>query len=40
MTCEEEDEYMCLLLQCVFITAVPSTKLCAWGKEDSGEHVL
>jgi hypothetical protein len=25
---------------CVFITAVPNTKLCAWGKEDSGGHVL
>jgi hypothetical protein len=21
---------------CVFITAVPNTKLCAWGEEDSG----
>ena len=26
----------CLL----FITAVPNTKLCAWGEEDSGGHVL
>ena len=25
---------------CVFITAVPNTKLCAWGEEDSGGHVL
>jgi hypothetical protein len=24
----------------VFITAVPNTKLCAWGEEDSGGHVL
>jgi hypothetical protein len=23
-----------------FITAVPNTKLCAWGEEDSGGHVL
>ena len=26
--------------ECVFITAVPNTKLCAWGEEDSGGHVL
>jgi hypothetical protein len=26
--------------KCVFITAVPNTKLCAWGEEDSGGHVL
>jgi hypothetical protein len=25
---------------CVFITAVPNTKLFAWGEEDSGGHVL
>jgi hypothetical protein len=25
---------------CVFITAVPNAKLCAWGEEDSGGHVL
>ena len=25
---------------CVFITSVPNTKLCAWGEEDSGGHVL
>jgi hypothetical protein len=25
---------------CVFVTAGPITKLCAWGKEDSGGHVL
>jgi hypothetical protein len=25
---------------CVFITAVPNTKLCAWGEEDNGGHVL
>jgi hypothetical protein len=25
---------------CVFITAVPNTKLFAWGDEDSGGHVL
>ena len=25
---------------CVFITTVPNTKLCAWGEEDSGGHVL
>ena len=24
----------------LFITAVPNTKMCAWGEEDSGEHVL
>jgi hypothetical protein len=24
----------------LFITAVPNTKLCAWGEEDSGRHVL
>ena len=24
----------------LFITAVPNTKLCAWGEEDRGEHVL
>ena len=24
----------------LFITAVPNTKLCAWGEEDSGGHVL
>jgi hypothetical protein len=28
-----------LRFRCVFITAVPNTKLCAWGKEDSGGHV-
>jgi hypothetical protein len=26
--------------QLLFITAVPNTKLCAWGEEDRGEHVL
>jgi hypothetical protein len=25
---------------CVFITVVPNTKLCAWGEEDNGGHVL
>jgi hypothetical protein len=25
---------------CVFITAVPNTKLFAWGEGDSGGHVL
>ena len=25
---------------CVLITAGPITKLCAWGEEDSGGHVL
>jgi hypothetical protein len=25
---------------CVFITAVPNTKLLAWGEGDSGGHVL
>jgi len=25
---------------CVFITAGPITKLCAWEEEDSGGHVL
>jgi hypothetical protein len=25
---------------CEFITAVPNTKLFAWGEEDSGGHVL
>ena len=24
----------------LFITAVPNTKLCVWGEEDSGGHVL
>ncbi len=24
----------------LFIAAVPNTKLCAWGEEDSGGHVL
>ena len=24
---------------CVFITAGPITKLCAWGEEESGGHV-
>ena len=24
----------------LFITAVPNTKLCAWGEEDSGGRVL
>jgi hypothetical protein len=24
----------------LFITVVPNTKLCAWGEEDRGEHVL
>jgi hypothetical protein len=24
----------------LFITAVPNTKLCAWGEEDCGGHVL
>jgi hypothetical protein len=24
----------------LFITAVPNTKLCAWGEEESGGHVL
>ena len=29
------------LIQCVcFITAGPITKLCAWGEEESGGHVL
>jgi hypothetical protein len=30
-------EWVCV---CVFITVVPNTKLCAWGEEDSGGHVL
>ena len=29
---------LCQLL--LFITAVPNTKLCVWGEEDSGGHVL
>jgi hypothetical protein len=28
------------LLLLLFITTVPNTKLCAWGEEDSGGHVL
>ena len=24
----------------LFITEVPNTKMCAWGEEDCGEHVL
>ena len=35
---EEIHWILCLLL--LFITAVPNTKLCAWGEEDSGGHVL
>jgi hypothetical protein len=31
--------YYCSTLL-LFITAVPTTKLCAWGEEDSGGHVL
>ena len=31
------DETLPLLL---FITAVPNTKLCAWGEADSAGHVL
>ncbi len=27
------------LLELLFIPAVPDTKLCAWGEEDSAEHV-
>ena len=27
-------------MKLLFITAVPNTKLCAWGEEDSGGHVL
>jgi hypothetical protein len=27
-------------VQLLFISAVPNTKLCAWGEEDSGGHVL
>jgi hypothetical protein len=44
-TGRRERESCCLLLRgeyllLLFITAVPNTKLCAWGEEDSGEHVL
>ena len=28
------------MCECVFITAVPITKLFAWGEGDSGGHVL
>jgi hypothetical protein len=28
------------VIVCVFITAVPITKLFAWGERDSGGHVL
>jgi hypothetical protein len=31
---------VCVLDVCVFITAVPITKLFAWGEGDSGGHVL
>jgi len=34
---------VCLLLQyllLLFITGVPNTKLCTWGEEDRGGHVL
>jgi hypothetical protein len=24
----------------LFITAIPNTKLCVWGEEDSGGHVI
>jgi hypothetical protein len=30
----------CMFHMYVFITGVPNTKLCAWGEEDSGGHVL
>jgi hypothetical protein len=33
-------EGACIVILCVFITTVPNTKLCAWGEEDSGGHVL
>ncbi len=29
-----------VLRELLFIAAVPNTKLCAWGEEDSGGHVL
>jgi hypothetical protein len=29
-----------MLHRLLFITTVPNTKLCAWGEEDSGGHVL
>jgi hypothetical protein len=33
-------ELLDLISVCVFITAVPITKLFAWGRGDSGGHVL
>jgi hypothetical protein len=30
----------CVCLESCFITAGPITKLCAWGEEESGGHVL
>ena len=35
-----EREGALVLLRFLFITAVPNTKLCAWGGEDIGGHVL
>ena len=32
--------YYCSTLLLLFITAVPNTKLCAWGEEDSGGHII
>jgi hypothetical protein len=29
-----------VVVLCLLPTAVPNTKLCAWGEEDSGGHVL
>jgi hypothetical protein len=34
------EEIVLLGCVCVFITAGPITKLCAWAEEDSGGHVL
>ena len=36
--CVNQSDHHALVL--LFITAVPNTKLCAWGVEDSGGHVL
>ena len=41
--CVKEGEGVCVLLlqdRVCFMTAGPITKLCAWGEEESGGHVL
>ena len=39
--CVDVSAHFAHLIVCVcFITAGPITKLCAWGEEESGGHVL